>query len=161
MISADGGGAAADLPVGGVEAEGAGKFVTAETGVDADVGIVEADAVGAEKRSERAVEKLRTAATSGLASDDDAGGRSEGGAEMSEFGVVELMKDQVGDEDGVIVVVAKCAEVGLMPASSGVKRVGARPEIDSVDGDAARFEEGGEFAGAGAEFEDAIVGLKK
>lgn len=158
MVGADGGGAAADLPAGGIEADGAGKLVVAETGIDAHVSVVETDAIGAEKRGERAIEKLRTAAASGFASDNDAGGRSERGAELGELGVVELMENQIGDEDRVVVVTGKRAEVGLMPAARGVERCGARPEIDGVDGDAARFEERGEFAGAGAELEDAIGG---
>ncbi len=48
-----------------------------------------------------------------------------------------------------------------MPEASGIERVGAGPEIDGVDGGAARFKDGGEFAGAGAKFEDAIGGMEK
>ncbi len=93
MVGADGGGAAADLPAGGIETEGTGKFVVTKAGVDADVGIVEADAVGTEKGGEGAVEKLGTATAGGFARNDEAGGRSEGGAELGEFGIVELMED--------------------------------------------------------------------
>lgn len=161
MIGADGGAAAVEVPVGGREAESAGEFVAAKTGVDADVGVVKTDAIGAEERGEGAVEELGGAAAGGFGGDDDAGGRSEGGAELGEFGVVELVEDEIGDEDGVVAVARKGAEVGLVPLTGRREGVGTGPEVDRVDGEAAGFEEGGEFAGAGAEFEDAIGGAEE
>jgi len=161
VVGADGGAAVAEAPVGGGEAERAGEFVAAEAGVDADGGVVETDVVGAEKRGEGAVEELVGAVAGGFAGDDDAGGRGERDAELSEFGVVELMENQIGDEDGVVAVAGKGAEVGLVPVACRTESVGAGPEVDGIDGDAAGFEERGEFARAGAEFEDAVGGAKE
>ncbi len=151
----------AAIPVGGIEAEGAGKFVAAEAGSDAHVGVVAADVVGSKERGEGGEEDLEDAAAGGFAGDNEAGVDAELGAECGEFGFGELMEDEVADDDGVVGVRRKSGEIGRVPRAGGGPVGGAGPAVEAVEGDGATVESAAEFAGAGAEFEDELGGAEE
>jgi hypothetical protein len=160
-VEAEGAEGAVDRPVGRGEAEGAGELVGEEAGGDADIGVVKRGGVRAEKRREGAEDVAGKRTAGGFAGDDHAGAAAEGGAEGGELGGVELMEDEIAGENGVGGVAGEIAEVGAVPDGAG--RPGGRggPEIERVDRDAAAEEARAEFAGAGAELEDAFAGMEE
>ena len=153
VIGAEGGGGAAAVPGGVVEAEGARQFIAEEAGGDADMGVVETDLVGAEEGAEDAVERLGQRSAGRLAGEDDAGVAAEFRAEGGEFGFGKLVEDQVAEDGGVGRIVAELAQVGAVPRAGGGPGVGAGPEIEAVHGHRKLREAEAEFAGAGAELE--------
>lgn len=154
-------GAGSHVPERGVEAEGERQFPAKETAIDADMRIVHSDVVGAENRREPAEEKLGNTAARRLDSDDQARVFAKNSAKRGEFGIVELMKDQVAHDHPVSVVAAKSAEIGPMPDAVGGPRWRLGPEIEAIDGNPGAFEAGGEFTGASADFEYAFAGPNK
>ena len=158
MIAAEERGGDAAVPCGGIEAEGAGEFGGAETGGDAHTGVVARDVVGTEEGRDDGEEQLEDAVARGLAGDDEARGGAKPGAEGGKFGRGEVVKDEIAEDDGVVGVGGEPGEIGAMPRAVGGPIGGDGATVEGVGGEAASLEGAGEFAGAGAEFEDAFAG---
>ena len=124
---------------------------------DAHEPIMDRDVTGAENRREGAKHQLGKPAPHRLTGDNDTGVRAQPRTEFHKFRFRQMVKDQIANDGTVLVVMAECLQVCLVPRQCCRPIFWWRNEIQSIQLQACTTECQREFTRARANLEYAFI----
>ena len=136
------------------------QFAAAKPGRNTHVGVMQSDVVGAEERSERAVEDLGNSSPLRFACDDHARVVNPS-AKFAQLDIGELVEDKIADDDTVGAVATKGSQVLAMPRHTFWPSDRSRPQVESRHFHSAARQPLTELAGARADLEQSITVAKQ